>query len=309
MSWFDSAVVAMMPLMPRPLMRRLSRPYIAGVRLEDAIELVRQLERERMMATLDLLGEHITRLDAADRARDAYLGLLGEIHRTGVAANISIKLTQLGLTVDRDACRESLDTLVRRARELGCFVRIDMEDSSCTDATLELYRGLRRDGLDNVGVVLQAMLRRTLEDARALAREGANVRLCKGIYVEPPTIAYRDRDEVRRSYLASLEALWDGGCYVALATHDDELIARARERIAARGLERAAYEFQMLLGVRPALRRSLVDSGERLRVYVPFGENWYAYSLRRMRENPQVAGHVARSIVGGLLGRTNGSNS
>lgn len=309
MSWFDSAVVAMLPLMPRALVRRFSQPYIAGERLEDAIELVRRLERERMMATLDLLGEHITRLESADRARDAYLALLGEIHRTGVAANISIKLTQLGLTVDREACRSNLETLVRRARELDCFVRIDMEDSSCTDATLELYLGLRRAGLDNVGVVLQAMLRRTLADARALAKEGANVRLCKGIYVEPPEIAYRDREEVRQSYLASLEALWDGGRYVALATHDDVLIARARARIAERGLDRSDYEFQMLLGVRPALRKSLVDAGERLRVYVAFGENWYAYSLRRMRENPQVAGHVARSIVGGLLGRTNGSNS
>jgi len=182
------------------------------------------------------------------------------------------------------------------------FVRIDMEDSSTTSETLRLYRDLRESGHTNVGVVLQAYLRRTLDDVAALADLEPNVRLCKGIYVEPPSIAYTDYDAVRANYVRSLDALLAAGAYVAVATHDEWLIGRALERVD--GMDRNAYELQMLLGVREERASELVAAGHRLRVYVPFGEQWYRYSLRRLQENPAMAGTIARATVGRMLGRS-----
>lgn len=304
MSLFDRAVVLALPAVPKPLVRHFSQPYIAGSRLDEAIATVRRLNSAGMMATLDILGEHIHRIEEASGPRDSYLALIDEIHRTGVDSNVSVKLTQLGLKLDPEACYRNIRTMVMRAKTHGSFVRIDMEDTSCTDDTLGIYRRLRAEGLDNVGVVLQAMLRRTLRDASELGREGANVRLCKGIYVEPRRHAYQDRELVRRSYVASLERLFAAGSYVGIATHDELLVFEALRLVEKLGLKAGQYEFQMLLGVEEELRRILVDAGHRLRVYVPFGEHWYAYSVRRMRENPRVAGHVARSILG-RIGRTN----
>lgn len=298
MSLFDRAVVLALPAVPRPLVRHFSQPYIAGSRLEQAISVARDLNRRGMMATLDILGEHIHRTDEAEGPRDAYLALLDEIDRSKVDSNVSVKLTQLGLQLDPEACYRNIRSLVSRARAIGSFVRIDMEDSSCTDATLGIYRRLRAEGFENTGVVLQAMLRRTLRDASEAGRDKVNVRLCKGIYVEPRHLAYQDRELVRRSYVASLERLLAAGSYVGIATHDELLVFEALRLIEKLGLDRSRYEFQMLLGVEEELRQILVDAGHRLRVYVPFGEHWYAYSVRRMRENPKVAGHIARSILG-----------
>ncbi len=302
MSLFDRAVVLALPAVPKPLVRRFSQPYIAGSRLEQAIAVVRDLNQRHMMATLDILGEHIHRVAEAEGPRDAYLALLDEIQRTGVQSNVSVKLTQLGLKIDPEQCYRNIRTLVARARAIDSFVRIDMEDTSCTDDTLAIYRRLRSEGLDNTGVVLQAMLRRTLRDASDLGRDRTNVRLCKGIYVEPRHHAYQDRDLVRRSYVASLERLFRAGSYVGIATHDEILVFEALRLVEKMGLAPEQYEFQMLLGVEEELRQILVDGGHRLRVYVPFGEHWYAYSVRRMRENPKLAGHIARAILGRMAG-------
>lgn len=298
MSLFDRLVVAALPVVPRPLVGMFSRPYIAGTRLDQAMAKVRELNREGCMATVDVLGEHISRLEEAEGPRDAYLGLLDAIRREAVDSNVSIKLTQLGLKIDPEACYRHLRALVARAAEQGNFVRIDMEESACTDLTLGIYRRLRAEGFTNTGVVLQAMLRRTLADAEALAREGANIRLCKGIYVEPRALAWNDREIVRRNYTLILECLLEAGCYVGIATHDEPLVWDALRVIRRLGLRREAYEFQMLLGVDEELRRILTGSGHRLRVYVPFGEQWYAYSSRRLRENPRLAGTVARAALG-----------
>src|SRR6185437_3203481 len=194
-------------------------------------------------------------------------------------------------------------TVVEDAASRGNFVRIDMEDSSTTDDTLRLYRELRQDGHDNVGVVLQAMLRRTLTDVAALSELKPSVRLCKGIYVESDEVAYQDYEAVRASYVRALQALLDAGCYVGIATHDEWLLGEGRRIVAERGLERDAYEFQMLLGVRPARGDELVVEGHRLRIYVPFGRHWYAYSLRRLQENPRIAGYIASDTVSRLFGR------
>jgi proline dehydrogenase len=207
------------------------------------------------------------------------------------------------LKLGYDLCRNNLRTVVQDAASRGNFVRLDMEDSSTTDDTLRLYRELREDGHDNVGVVLQAMLRRTLADVAALAELKPSVRLCKGIYVESAEVAYQDYEAVRASYVRALQALLDAGCYVGIATHDEWLLGEGRRIVAERGLERDAYEFQMLLGVRPARGDELVVEGHRLRIYVPFGRHWYAYSLRRLQENPRIAGYIASDTVGRLFGR------
>lgn len=297
MSLLDRAIVTLLPAVPKGLVRRLSSRYIAGSELEDARRVVAELNAAGKLATVDVLGEEITRLDEAAAITQAYLDVLDAIDADGLDANVSVKLTGLGLALDADLARENLKAIVER----GTFVRIDMEDSSTTDAALDLYRELRSEGYENVGVVLQAALKRTVDDARALA--GSNVRLCKGIYIEPPELAYRDVDEIRDSYCRALDVLLDGGCYVGVATHDEYLVDRASRAVRERGLEPHGYEFQMLLGVRPELGDRIVGDGHRLRIYVPYGRQWYEYSLRRLQENPKIAGYVAGDLGRSLLRR------
>ena len=296
-SLLDRAVVTLLPAVPKPVIRRISSRYIAGSELADARRVVAELNASGKLATVDVLGEEITRVDEAEAITQAYLDVLDAIDEDGLEANVSVKLTGLGLKLDPALARDNLKRIAAR----GTFVRIDMEDSSTTDATLELYRELVDEGFENLGVVLQAALRRTVDDARALA--GANVRLCKGIYIEPPEIAFRDFDEVRASYVRALDVLLDGGCYVGIATHDEWLIEQGLRAVRERGLDPCEYEFQMLLGVRPDLGDRLVEDGDRLRIYVPFGRQWYEYSLRRLQENPKIAGYVAGDLGRSLLRR------
>jgi proline dehydrogenase len=297
----DRAIVRALPVVPKPVVQLISSRYIAGKRLEDACRVVSRLNAAGKMATVDVLGEEIRNTGEAERIRDAYLDVLGALEREGLDANVSVKLTALGLELDYGLCRDLLRGLVADAAERSNFVRIDMEDSSYTDRTLRLYRELREDGHENLGVVLQAYLRRTLDDVDALADLKPNVRLCKGIYVEPPEIAFQGEDEVRESFLAALDALLDGGSYVGIATHDEELLQGAERRVVERRLDAREYEFQMLLGVREARASALVREGRRLRVYVPFGVQWYEYSLRRLQENPKVAGYIAADTIGRVL--------
>jgi len=305
---FDRAIVRLLPAVPRPVVQKLSQRYIAGPELKDAREAVRHVNAERKLATIDVLGEEITTEEEAAAIVRAYQDVFADIQRCGLDSNVSVKLTGLGLKLGYDLCRENLRTVVDDAASRGNFVRIDMEDSSTTDDTLRLYRELREEGHDNVGVVLQAMLRRTQSDIAGLAELKPSVRLCKGIYVEPPELAYQDYEAVRASFVRGLEALLDAGCYVGIATHDEWLLAEGRRLVAEHALGRDDYEFQMLLGVRPALGDELVIEGHRLRIYVPFGRHWYAYSLRRLQENPKLAGYIAADTLGRLIGRNNGSN-
>ena len=289
----DRAIVRVLPAVPRGIVRRLSARYIAGPSLEDAVRVVRRLNGEGKLATVDVLGEEIHNADEARAIAGAYHDLFARIESEGLDANVSIKLTALGLQLEGGVCRRNVEGLVGDAAARGSFVRIDMEDSSTTDATLALYRELRAAGHDNVGVVLQARLRRTLADARGLH----NVRLCKGIYLEPPEIAHQDAEEIRASFRRTLAALLDQGTYVGIATHDEALIEDGLRQVRERGLGRDDYELQMLLGVRPERADELVREGHRLRVYVPFGTHWYEYSLRRLQENPAIAGYVASDLV------------
>jgi proline dehydrogenase len=289
----DRAIVRALPAVPRPVVKRLSSRYIAGTTLAEACDVVRDLNAQGKEATLDVLGEEVTLREEATGLRDAYRRALDTIDEEGLRSNVSVKLTALGLKLDPNLCRSNLVALVEEAAPFGNFVRIDMEDSSTTSETLALYRELRNGGHDNLGVVLQAALKRTLTDIEGLADLTPNVRVCKGIYVEPAEIAYQEAETIRLNFLDVLEALFDVGSHVGIATHDDWLIGEALALVERRELARGEYEFQMLLGVRPELGDQLVREGHRLRVYVPFGRRWYEYSIRRLQENPKLAGYVA----------------
>ena len=301
MALLDRAIVRFLPAVPKPLVRRISERYIAGEQLEDALRVVRRLNVEGKMATIDVLGEEITNPDEARAIAAAYRETFEALERERLDSNVSVKLTALGLELGYELCRENLVEVVADAAARGNFVRIDMEDSSTTDATLRLYRELREAGHENVGIVLQSRLKRTLDDIDALRDLRPNVRLCKGIYLEPAEIAFTDFEAIRANFVQALEALWDARCYVGVATHDAWLLDEARLGIAERGLERDEYEFQMLLGVRKALGDELVRQGHRLRIYTPFGRDWYAYSIRRLQENPKIAGYIASDTLGRLL--------
>lgn len=292
-------LVKFFKLVPKPLVWRFAKGYIAGARLEDAVRTVRALNGEGCRATVDVLGEDVADEREVQGFVDAYRRTIEAIVREGLDANVSIKPSAMGLKIDPALALRAAGDVVRAAGKHGMFVRIDMEDSSTVDATFDLYARLRAEGNENVGVVLQAMLRRTLADAARLAAEGANVRLVKGIYVEPRPVAFGEFDAVRQSYarLAELLLAAPRG-YTAIATHDEWLTVEARHAAARLGAGRDRFEFQMLLGVDPLLRRTLVAEGYGMRVYVPFGAGWHGYSIRRLVENPRVAGHVARAALG-----------
>jgi proline dehydrogenase len=289
----DRAIVSVLPAVPRPVVKKLSRRYIAGSTLVEACRVVGGLNEEGKMATIDVLGEEITGREEATALLAEYEDVFETIERERLDSNISVKLTGLGLNLDHEFCRDNIAELVREAAKRDNFVRIDMEDSSTTTETLELYRELRGQGLDNVGIVLQAYMKRTLADIAEHADLRPNVRICKGIYLEPSEIAYQEFETVRMNFAEAVGALLDAGGYVAVATHDDWVIGEALTLIEERGLAPDQYEFQMLLGVRPELGDELVREGHRLRIYVPFGRQWYEYSLRRLQENPKIAGYIA----------------
>jgi len=295
----DRAIVKLLPAVPRPVVQRLSSRYIAGPTLDDAVRVVRRLNAKGKVATVDVLGEEITNADEARAIAGQYHDALARFDEEQLDATVSVKLTALGLELDLDLCRENLEAVVVDAAARGRFVRVDMEDSSTTDRTLALYRELRGAGHTNIGVVLQAYLRRTLRDIPGLE----NVRICKGIYIESPEVAFRDYDAVRESFVVCLEALVAQGSYVAIATHDEYLIGEALRVVSEARLAPDRYEFQMLLGVRPDRADELVAAGHKLRVYVPYGTHWYEYSVRRLQENPKIAGYVARDVAGVVLRR------
>ena len=297
MSVFDWMVSRSLPAVPRPIVGFFSRKYIAGEDMDAAFATVRELRDEGAMVTLDILGEFTHALAEAETNTTAYCDLVRAIHtRELTETNVSVKLTALGLLLDRDACLANMRRVMDVIRETDNFLRIDMEDAPCTDATLAIYETIRAEYGDHVGVVLQSRLRRTPADVARLVTEPTNVRLCKGIYLEPREIAYTDRVIIQRAFSSLIDQLLDAGAYIGIATHDELLVFEALESLRRRGVPKDRYEFQMLLGVEPELRRILLRAGHRLRVYVPVGPQWYAYSVRRLRENPQIAGHAFKAM-------------
>src|ERR687893_60503 len=305
MGFLDRAIAESVPVIPRPIVRRISRRYIAGDTLEEAVETVRDLNRLGCVATIDLLGESTeSKADAAAKLRD-YKKVIDALDEHDLRSGISVKLTGLGLTLSEELCRANLEEIVEYAGARSRFVRVDMEDSPYTGVTRDMVIDLRGRH-ENVGAVIQAYMRRSLEDVCRLVEAGVTVRLCKGIYDEPRKIAYKDFDTVRQNYIFLLDELLKGGAYVGIATHDEFLIWHALRLIHQLEVPEDRYEFQMLLGVDEELRGILVGAGHKLRVYVPFGEDWYEYSTRRLKENPKIAGYVARDVVGSLKGAVKG---
>ncbi|MCK6682088.1 MAG: proline dehydrogenase family protein [Thermoanaerobaculia bacterium] len=296
-SLFDRLVVSTLPLVPRALVHKFASRYVAGETLDDALNTIRALAAEGAMATLDVLGESVTRREQTEATRDEYIRAIEAIAKAGVPSNISIKPTAIGLNIDPKLAASNCRTILAKAKEHGMFVRLDMEDSSVTEATIALTLELFKE-FKNVGIVIQAYMRRSLTDVERLTAVKMNVRLCKGIYIEPREIAYKDRQVVIDSFAALAEKLLSGGSYVGLATHDEACVQRSLAIIDRLRLSPDQYEFQMLLGVDPLLRKILISSGHRLRVYVPYGKDWYAYSTRRLKENPSIARHVVNNILG-----------
>lgn len=303
MNLLNKLVVATLPAVPKPVVRHFANRYIAGEDISDAVRVVKDLNAQGIMATLDVLGEDISKRSEAVTAQELIVEVLHTIKNEKLDSNVSIKLTQIGLKLDRTFCLENTRTIVAAAKNLNNFVRIDMEDSSCTDDTLFIYRELRKE-FSNVGIVLQAYMRRTQSDLSSLITEGiGHFRLCKGIYVEPAEIAFKQREEINASFMKALDAMLRRKAYVGIATHDPDLIYASYALVKELKLQRSEYEFQMLLGVRPDLRAKVLRDGHRLRIYVPFGKQWYQYSIRRFKENPKVAGQVFSALF-----RSNRSN-
>jgi proline dehydrogenase len=293
----DRVIAASIPLVPTALVRHFAGPYIGGETLEEALAVVSGLNAGGLHATLDVLGEDVRDAAAVEATVAAYERTLAAVVERGLRSGVSVKPSALGSTFGWDACHEAVARVVVQAAGAGRFVRLDMEDSGTVDGTLELYRRLRSDGHDNVGIVLQSRLWRTAGDVRALVGLRPDVRLCKGIYLEPPEIGLQEREAIRHSFSALLRMLFRSGCRVGVATHDEVLVTDALAAADELGVGSGGFEFQMLLGVRPDLARALHASGYRVRVYVPYGQDVVPYSARRLGENPAVAGHVARALV------------
>ena len=282
-------------MMPRSLVWVFSKKYIAGQTLNDAVELVKNLNKKGIYATIDVLGEAIKNKDEANESKIDCLKVLDAIEENKLMANLSLKPTQLGLNLDEDFAYQQAKEICNRAKDLNNFVRLDMEDSPYTDSTITLYKKLH-SSFDNVGIVVQAYLKRTFNDVEALNKLGTNYRLCKGIYVEHSSIAYKDRQKVRDNYMNVLENMLKSENYVGIATHDEYLIDESYNLIKKLNIPNNKFEFQMLLGVREDLRDKINSDGYKIRIYIPFGEHWYQYSVRRLKENPSIAGHIFKNI-------------
>jgi len=295
MHLLNNIVVKTLPLVPRTLVRKFANRYIAGDNINDAINVVKKLNDRGIMATIDFLGEDVINREDAIRAKEECLKILDNIDANKLKANESLKLTSLGLKIDYDFCLANLTDIVAHAESLKQFIRIDMEDSTCTTDTINIYREIRNK-FNNVGIVIQSYLRRSMNDVLELVKIRTNFRLCKGIYSEPEEIAFKSRTEIQENFVRLLRTMLENGCYVGIATHDEYLVEQAYSIISQLKLQKNQYEFQMLLGVREGLRDSILNDGHRLRVYVPYGTHWYEYSLRRFKENPEIAGYVVKNI-------------
>ncbi len=316
MGVFGRIVVALLPLMPRFVVRFVSKRYVAGTNLDSAIRCMKGLEGEGACFTVDVLGEEISTLEEAGGFLAEYERVIDAIVEHGLDANLSIKPTAFGLLIDESAAMENIEKLLRKAQQHDMFVRLDMEDHRVTQSTIDVVLGMHEKGLTNIGTVLQARLTRTPEDidniCERLGRD-ADIRICKGIYLEPESIAHTGYEEIVTATNDCLNRILDGGAYAAIATHDTPVLVHAAEALSSRGVtpsgdarqppprarsgKGAGHEYQMLLGVRGDVRRRLASEGHRTRIYVPYGERWYEYSMRRLRENPDIAWHVTKAML------------
>lgn len=296
MSLLNSLIVGTMPLIPKGIVKKISQRYIAGDSIADAIRVAKHLESINVVATIDVLGEFKTLKEQVEREKKETIRLLHAIKDHQLTSYLSIKLTSIGMDIDETYCFENLLEIVSVARENGIFVRLDMENSPYTSKTLEMYRKIREKGFSNIGVVIQAYLKRSEADIQSLLEYKPSIRLCKGIYVESADIAFKDADHIRNNYKKLYHLLIENGAYTCLATHDVALIDYCLHDIEKQQFTKEQFEFQMLLGVKEEERTKIVQKGHTMRVYIPFGEDWYGYSTRRLKENPQIALYVTKAL-------------
>ncbi len=297
MNLVNSAIVKFVETLPKSVVRHFANKYIAGDKVEDAVRVTKELNAKGILTTIDVLGEAVTTKEEAISAKNECLQVLEMIEKHKLNSNLSVKPTQLGLLLNEDFCYFQIAELAEKAKSIGSFVRLDMEDSTTTTMIINLFKNLRKQ-YSNVGVVLQSYLHRTQDDVKQLTELQANFRLCKGIYIESPEIAYKDRQKIRDNYIESLEVMFDRGAYVGIATHDPYLVDEAKKLIARKAIDKSRYEFQMLLGVAENLRDRINAEGEKIRIYTPFGKDWYLYSMRRLKENPNIAGQITKNVFG-----------
>ncbi len=298
---FNKIIASMLPYFPKKFVWLFSKRYIAGTSIQDAIRESQKLNKEGIMITVDLLGEFITNLDQARDNKDEYIDIIETFEKETIDGNYSLKPTMFGLLLDEEVCYNHIRDIVKKAAEYGNFVRVDMEDSQCVDKEIKLFRRLKKEFPENVGLVFQAYLKRTLSDIKGLEDlnrkdNPINYRLCKGIYVEPAEIAYKKYEQINEHFLTDLEYLFEKKMYPGIATHDKPLVEGAYELIEKLNIPKEMYEFQMLYGVTPELRKSIIEKGHRMRVYVPFGSQWFAYSTRRLKENPKMANLIIKAL-------------
>jgi proline dehydrogenase len=298
---FNKLIAAILPYFPKRVIWIFSKSYISGVTIEDAMRVSKDLNNKKVMVTLDVLGEFIKTLDEADANKEEYLNLIDTSFKNGINGNFSVKPTSFGLLIDKDICFNHIREIVAKAASYNGFIRIDMEDSPCTDLEIELFRKLKVEFPGNVGLVLQAYLKRTLKDIEGMLDLNTpefpvNYRLCKGIYIEPAAISFKKYEEINQHYLEDLEFMFKNKVYAGIATHDKPLIEGAYKLIEKYNVPKSMYEFQMLYGVTPKLRESIINKGHKMRVYVPFGKQWFGYSTRRLKENPKMASHIIKAI-------------
>lgn len=301
LNMFNRFIAAILPYFPEKFIWIFSRSYIAGETIEDAMRVSKELNQKKIKVTLDVLGEFIKTPEEAEKNKKEYLNLIDVVYRNGVNGNFSVKPTSFGLLIDRDLCLNHIREIVAKAASYDGFIRIDMEDSPCTSPEIELFRKLKKEFPANVGLVVQAYLKRTLQDIKGMLDLNSpeyplSFRLCKGIYVEAESIAFKKYEEINRHFLEDLEFMFSNNIYVGIATHDKPLIEGAYKLIEKYKVPRHMYEFQMLYGVTPKLRDSIVNEGHGMRVYVPFGKQWFGYSTRRLKENPKMASHIIKAI-------------
>ena len=283
--------------MPKKLVWKFSKKYIAGETLQEAVSLVKNLNSKGILATIDVLGEAVNNKSEAIESKIEASKVIDKIIIENLDANLSIKPTQMGLSINSDFAYDQVSELVNKLFKVNNFLRIDMEDSPYTTLTINLYKKLREKfNYDSVGVVIQSYLKRSLDDVKELNKINTNCRLCKGIYVESPDIAFKERKIIQNNYLTLLEEMIKSGSYVGIATHDEYLINEAYKLIDKYKLSKDKFEFQMLLGVREDLRDKIVKDGYKMRIYVPYGVQWYKYSIRRLKENPAIAGSIFKNL-------------
>ncbi|MDX9725504.1 MAG: proline dehydrogenase family protein [Bacteroidales bacterium] len=298
---FNKFIAAILPWFPKKFIWLFSKSYISGETIEDAMRVSKELNRKKIKVTLDVLGEFITSLEEAEENKNEYLNLIDVSNREGIDGNFSLKPTSFGLLIDKEVCYRHVREIVEKAASYRGFIRIDMEDSPCTDLEIELFRKLRKEFPANVGLVVQAYLKRTLDDLKALSElndetHPLNFRLCKGIYIEPEAISYKKYEEINKHYLEDLEYMFQNRMYAGIATHDKPLVEGAFKLIKKYNVPGNMYEFQMLYGVTPGLRESIVNDGHVMRVYVPYGVKWFGYCTRRLKENPKMATDIIKAI-------------